>query len=394
MQSENIVKLFTAENPSALIDRADLTECVTLLAKLCSGKQPMPILNHIRMASESGGIAFTATNLDIQAETSLVADVDARFSAALPAAALLKLMKKGTPSSTAILELLSDEADEDAARSVASKCAIQLAGTRFVLDALPTDDFPDPIRHMEGAKVQRFSVASAVLWNAIDGTIDAASTDQTRYYLNGVYIHNHNGYLRFVTTDGHRLYIQDTNVKTGKFEISAIVPTEGAKFVASLIDGYAGANPVKVEISSTVAVFVFRDIAVSLKLIDGTYPDYQRVIPAEPDKFATIAGGELSERVASLVECTGASTVKLKFAAEQLTISANGTSGGGTTGMDCDYQGDELEIAFDARYLRSSIEAASPDGRNMRFRLADAVSPATVSGSIGGWTGILMPSRA
>ncbi|MEH7904028.1 DNA polymerase III subunit beta [Rhizobium laguerreae] len=392
MQSENVVKLFTSQNPSALVDRAELTECVTLLAKLCNGKQPFPILNHIRISSEPGGMALTATNRDIQAETSIVADVDARFTTALPAAALLKLMKKGTPSSTAILELLPEE-DPDADRTIASKCAIQLASTRFVLDAMPTDDFPEPIRH-EAGKFHKFSIASAVLWNAIDGTIDAVSTDETRYYLNGVHIHNHNGHLRFVTTDGHRLYIQDTNVKTGKFEVNAILPTEGARFVASLLDGHAGADPVKVELSASVAVFVFRDIAVSLKLLDGTFPDYQRVIPAEPDKVATVAGGTLSSAVASLVECTGASTVHLKFTAGELAIRADGTTGGGTTGLDCDYQGDELEIAFDARYLRSAIDAASPDGRNMKIRMAGAISPALVTGSIGGWTGILMPSRA
>ncbi|MBX5268579.1 DNA polymerase III subunit beta [Rhizobium sp. NLR17b] len=388
MHSENIVKLFTAENPAALIDRAELTECVALLAKLCSSKQP------IRFASEPGGVALTAMNGDIQAETSIAADVDARFSAALPAAALLKLMKKGTPSSTAILELLSHEADPNAERLVANKCAIQLAETRFVLDATPTDLFPEPIRHVEGTKVQRFSIASAVLWNAIDGTIDAVSTDQTRYYLNGVYLHSHNGRLRFATTDGHRLYIQDTNVQTGKFEVGAILPTDGAKFVASLLDGHASADPVKVEISSSVAVFVFRDVAVTLKLIDGSFPDYLRVIPADPDKLATIAGGELSARVASLVECTGAATVYLKFSGEQLVIKATGPSGDGMTGMECAYQGEEMEIAFDARYLRSAIEAASPDGRSMRMRMADPLSPALVTGSVGGWTGVLMPTKA
>ncbi len=392
MQSENVVKLFTAENPSALADRAELTECVALLAKLCSGKHPNTILNHIRIASESGGMTLTATNGDIQAETSISADVDARFSAALPAASLLKLMRKGTPSPNAILELLPEDGSTEGDRFVVNKCAVQLASSRFVLDAMTTDDFPEPIRPVEGDKVQRFKIGSAVLWNAIDGTLDAVSADPTRYYLNGVYIHSYRGHLRFVTTDGHRLYIQDTNVQTGKSEISAILPTEGAKFVASILDGHAGADPVKVEISSTIAVFVFRDIAVTVKLVDGTFPDYERVIPAEPDKMVSIAAGEMSARVASMVECTGAGIVRLKFAAEQLIISAHGNLGGGTTGMACEYQGEEFEICFTAKNLQSAIDAASPDGRNMRIRMADAISPAIVSGSIGGWTGVLMPS--
>ena len=387
---ENVVQLFSSENPSALLDRSELTECVALLAELCRGRQSVPILSHIRMASEPGGLALTATTLDIQAETAITADVDARFSAALPAAALLKLMKKGTPSNTTILEILPKE-DEEA---VTNRCAIQLGTSRFVVDALPTHDYPEPVRHQEGDKVHRFSIASAVLWNAIDGTIDAVSTDETRYHLNGVYVHSHNGRLRFVTTDGHRLYIQDTNIQTGKSDISAIIPTEGAKFVASLLDGHASADPVKVEISSTVAVFVFRDVAVTVKLIDGTYPDYQRVIPADPDKEATIAGKELAAAVASLVDCTGAGTVKLTFTTGTVALSASGDIGEGASEVACDFEGEDFEIAFAAKSLRSAIDAASPDGRNLRIRMADAASPSLVTGSIGGWTGVLMPSRA
>jgi DNA polymerase-3 subunit beta len=394
MQSENVVKLFTAENPSALIDRAELTECVALLAKLCGGKPSNPVMSHIRVTSEHGGMALTATDGTIQAETSIAADVDARFSAALPAAALLKLMKKGTPSSDAILELLPADAEPVDDRFIPGKCAIQLAGTRFVLDAQPTDHFPTPIRHEEGAKVQRVSVASAILWNALDGTLDAVSTDETRYYLNGVHVHNHNGHLRFVTTDGHRLYIQDTNIQTAKSEVSAIIPTDGARFVASLLDGHASAEPVKMEISPNAAVFVFRDVAVTVSLIDGSFPDYQRVIPADPENVAIVVGRAMAEAVASLVDCTGASTVRLAFSAELLTLTATGASGEGMTQIECEYHGSELEIAFDARYLRSAIDAASPDGRNMKLRLADAISPALITGSIGGWTGVLMPSRA
>ncbi|MCV9960765.1 DNA polymerase III subunit beta [Pararhizobium sp. BT-229] len=391
---QNVVKLFPSENPSALVDRAEFTETIGLLAKLASSRSAVPILNHIRLSSEPGGLAFAATNLDIQAETSLAADVDARFSAALPAAALLKLMKKGTPSNTAILELLPDGEQSEADRFVASKCSIQLADTRFLLDVMSSDDFPNAIRHEEGAKVQRFSIASAVLWNAIDGTLDAVSTDETRYHLNGIFVHSHNGRLRFTATDGHRLYIQDTNIQTGKSEVAGILPTEGAKLIASLLDGHAGAMPAQVELSATVAVLVFRDVAVTVKLIDGTFPDYQRVIPAAPDKMATIEGAAFAAAVASLVDCTGAAHVKLAFEPQVLAISAKGATGEGSTEIACTYEGDTLQINFDAKYLRSAIDAASPDGKSLKIRMADALSPAIVTGSIGGWSGVLMPTQA
>lgn len=387
---QNVVQLFTSENPSALVDRADFTDRIALLVKLCA-RQAQPILSHVRISSETGGLAFIATNLVLQAETSMPADTDARFSAALPAASLLKLMKKGTPSNHAILELLANEGvDEE--RFVTEKCAVQVGTTRFVIDAMPSDEFPEPIRHEEGAKVQRFSIPSAVLWNAIDGTLDAVSTDETRYYLNGIFLHDHNGRLRFTATDGHRLYIQDTNIQTGKSEIGAILPTEGAKFVANLLDGYASADPVEVELSPGVAVFVFRGVAVTMKLIDGSFPDYGRVIPTDPDKTVKVAGRALAESVAALAEGAGAELVSLAFSAGEIAITVSGTAGEGSVAVECDYAGDDFSIAFDAKNLRSAIDAASPDGRNMTIHMKEATSPALLTGSVGGWTGVLMPS--
>ncbi|UDF29350.1 UNVERIFIED_ORG: DNA polymerase III subunit beta [Roseateles sp. XES5] len=389
---QKVVPLFTTENPSALVDRAEFTDRIALLARLCA--RPMhPILGHVRVSSETGGLAFIATNSSLQAETSMTADTDARFSAALPAAALLKLMKKGTPSNHAILELTAEDGAVDE-RFVAAKCAVHVGTTRFVIDVMPTGDFPEPIRHAEGSKIQRFSIPSAVLWNAIDGTLDAVSTDETRRNLNGVYLHDYHGRLRFAATDGHRLYIQDSNVQTGKSEISAILPTDGAKFVASLLDGYAGADPVQVELSGGVAVFVFRGMAVTMNLVDGPFPDYGRVIPTDPDKKVAVAGGALSEAVAALAEGASAELVRLAFSESEIAITVTGASGEGSVVVDCSYEGDEFTIAFDAKNLRSAIEAASPDGRKMIIRMKDAASPALVSGSIGGWTGVLMPSAA
>lgn len=389
---QNVVQLFTSENPSALVERAEFTDRIGLLAKLCA-RQAQPILSHVRLSSEPGGIAFIATNLSLQAETSMPADIDARFSVALPAVSLLKLMKKGTPSNHAILELLTDENEENE-RFVAEKCAVQVGATRFVIDALPSDDFPEPIRHGEGAKVQRFSIPSAVLWNAIDGTLDAVSTDETRYFLNGIYLHDHNGRLRFAATDGHRLYIQDTNIQTGKSEIAAILPTEGAKFIANLLDGYASAEPVQVELSPEIIVFVFRGVAVTLKLVDGSFPDYGRVIPTDPDKKVEVAGGALAEAVASLSEGAAAEMVHLAFSGNEISITVSGSVGEGSVAIDCGYAGDDFAITFDAKNLRSAIEAASPDGRKMTIRMKDLGSPALVTGSVGGWTGVLMPSAA
>lgn len=387
---QNVVKLFPTENPSALIDRAALTEAIGLLARLCTDAQPGPM--HIRLASKPGGMALTSTNFTVQAETAIPADVDARFSAALPAATLLKLLRKGGASETVLLELLADTEELEGERFIPAKCMVRLGAASFTLDATGTDEFPEPILLDPDDDVQGFDIPAAVLWNAIDGTLDAASREETRHYLGGIYLHNHNGRLRFVATDGHRLYMQDTFVHVGKAEIAGIIPRDAAQFIAALIDGYASADPVSVRMTASLAELVYRDVAVSLRLVDGTFPDYLRVIPANPPTAATVLGVDLAAAVASLVECTAAITVKLDFAADAVTVHAGGAAGEGTTSVSCSLEGEPLSIGFSAKNLRSVIEAASPDGRRMTIRMADAVSPALVTGSIGGWTGVLMPA--
>ncbi len=386
---QNVVQLFSSENPSALIDRAELTAVVELLSRIVPKQTPAPILNHLRFSSEPGGIAITANNLDIQVETSIIADVDARFSAALPAAAMTKILKKGATTETVILELLPPVNEGEEAGP--GRCMVQLGASSFTVDILSTDDLPGSIKHGDDDKVHRFSMASAVLWNAIDGTIDAVSTEETRPYLHGIFMHSVNGRLRFTATDGHRLYIQDTNVQSGKVDIAGIIPTDAARFVAALLDGYASADPVQIELSQSVAVFIFRDVAVTLKLNDGTFPDYQRVIPAAPDKAATVLGKALYGAIVSLVDCTGAKTARFKFSASKLIITANGPAGDGETELECAFEGDDFEITFSAKNLQSIIDGASPDGKNITFKMTDAVSPAVVTGSVGGWSGVLMP---
>ncbi|HLP66733.1 MAG TPA: hypothetical protein VK181_04365 [Rhizobium sp.] len=384
---KNVVKLFSSENPTALIDRASLTATVELLASL--GKNACPT---IRFSSEPGGIALTASNTIIQAETSIIADVDARFSAAIPAATLLKLLKKGGMSETVVLELVPDDEKSSAERFIPSQCTVMIGGSSFTIDVSDTDDFPEPIRHDPEQTVHRFDIPAAVLWNAIDGTIGATSTDETRHYLNGIYVYNHDGHARFVATDGHRLYMQDTNVNLGKAEIAGIIPREAATLIAAIIDGYASADPVSVEMSQSVAVAVYRDIAVTLELIDGSFPDYLRVVPTDPEKTATLHGGDFAAAVTSVIDCTGAATVKLGFSSDEVILSAKGATGQGTAMVACKFDGEPFEIGFAAKNLRSVIDGASPDGRKMAIRMADNVSPVLVTGSIGGWTGVLMPA--
>ena len=392
MQPEKIVKLFPTENPMALIDRGALTEAVSLLSKLCSTSKSETA--SIRFSSEVGGIALASTNLSVLAETSIAADVDARFSAAIPAATLLKLLKKGGASETIILELHHDPAQTEVDRFIAHKCTVAIGNASFIVEAFSTDDFPSPIRRGDDEEPYGIEVPAAVLWNAIDGTINAASSDQTRPNLNGINVHRHDGHLRFVATDGHKLYIQDTDIPVSDNEVSGIIPTDAAKFIAALIDGHAGADPVRFEISRSTATAIYRDVAVSMKLLDGSFPDYLRVLPTANGKVGVMVGAALDAAVAALTECTGASSVKLSFGDDGLQLSAKGPAGEGSSCIPCSYEGDAFEICFDAKNLRSIIDGATPDGKAMTIRMSDATSPTLVTGTIGGWTGVLMPARA
>src|SRR5262249_55690278 len=228
----------------------------------------------------------------------------------------------------------------------------------------------------------KFELAAADLRNLIDRTRFAISLEETRYYLNGIYVHatQSNGVkvLRAVATDGHRLARMEMPLPAGAENIPGVIlPRKTIMELRKLLDETQ--SPIQAGLSDTRVRFSFDDAVLTSKLIDGTFPDYERVIPQGNDKVLEVdckSFAEAVDRVATIAtEKTRA--VKLALQRGQLTLSATSPDAGSATEeIEARYNGSPLEIGFNARYLLDIAQQI--EGEGARFALADAASPTVV----------------
>jgi DNA polymerase-3 subunit beta len=250
----------------------------------------------------------------------------------------------------------------------------------FELAVLPADEFPD----MGQAELpHRFTVAGGELKRLFEKARFAISTEETRYYLNGIYLHRVEGgsapKLRAVATDGHRLAQVETECPKGTEGMpGVIVPRKAVAELIKLIDDAQA--PVEVSLSQAKIRFAVGDVVLTSKLIDGSFPDYARVIPTSNKKLLLLVNADLVkavDRVSTLSSEKGRA-VKLNASDGCVVVSAsNPESGSATEEIAADYKNEPIEIGFNARYLLDI--AAQIDGPNALFKLADGSSPSLIS---------------
>jgi len=273
--------------------------------------------------------------------------------------------------------------------------SIRAGRSRFTLQTLPESDFPDLAA---GDLTHKFTVGAADLKRLIDKTQFAISTEETRYYLNGIYLHTAGAgkalMLRAVATDGHRL---------AQFELAAppgaegmpgvIVPRKTVGEVQRLIDSVEG--EVSVELSQSKIRFTLGSVVLTSKLIDGTFPDYSRVIPLGNDKQLEVDKKEFEQAVdrVSTVASERGRAVKLALSAGRLVLSVtNPDSGSATEELEVGYDAEPLDIGFNSRYLLDI--AGQLEGDTAVLKLADPGSPTLLADKEAkGALYVLMPMR-
>ena len=224
----------------------------------------------------------------------------------------------------------------------------------FELAVLPADEFPD----MRPAELpHRFMVEGRELKRLFEKARFAISTEETRYYLNGIYLHRVEGgaapKLRAVATDGHRLAQVETHCPKGTEGMpGVIVPRKAVAEVIKLIDD--GPAPVEVSLSPAKIRFAVGDVVLTSKLIDGSFPDYARVIPTANKKLLLLENADLVkavDRVSTLSSEKGRA-VKLNASEGSVVVSASDPkSGSAMEEIAADYKNEPIEIGFNARYL-------------------------------------------
>ncbi|MFM2042135.1 MAG: polymerase beta subunit, partial [Pseudomonadota bacterium] len=247
---------------------------------------------------------------------------------------------------------------------------------------LPVEDFP---QMAGGDLAHRFHLTASAARMLIDRTKFAISTEETRYYLNGIYLHAAKSrtageppMLRAVATDGHRLARVQMDLPDGAAGIpGVIIPRKTVMEVRKLLD--EAADAIEIQLSDTKVRFTFDNITLTSKLIDGTFPDYERVIPVGNDKSLEVDPKTFAaavDRVAT-ISTEKSRAVKLSLDRGVLTLSASSPEAGSATEeLEVMYDAAALEIGFNSRYLLDITQQI--EGEGARFRMADAGSPTVV----------------
>jgi len=277
----------------------------------------------------------------------------------------------------------------------AGQILIRSGRSRFNLQALPESDFPDLA---SGDMGHRFTLGAADLKRLIEKTQFAISTEETRYYLNGIYLHTMESggraVLRAVATDGHRLARVETDAPAAAAGMpGVIIPRKAVAEIIKLIDD-AG-EQITVELSPNKIRLALGTVVLTSKLIDGTFPDYQRVIPAGNDKRLVVDKGDFAAAVdrVSTISSERGRAVKMALSDGRLTLSVtNPDSGSAIEEIEVDYDAPPIDIGFNARYLLDI--AGQLEGDTALFMLADPGSPTLIQDREGASAlYVLMPMR-
>jgi DNA polymerase III subunit beta len=376
------------------VERAALLRSLGHVHRVVERRNTIPILANVLLRAEEG-LQLKATDLDIEVVESIPADVAQGGATTVPAHMLYDIVRKLPEGAQVSFETQGE----------GGQMLIRSGRSRFTLQALPEADFPDLAA---GDLPHRFSLPAANLKSLIDKTQFAISTEETRYYLNGIYLHTLDDpagmLLRAVATDGHRLARVEMAAPEGSGGMpGVIVPRKAVAEIQKLVEG--GEDDVVVELSPAKVRLTFGGavgdglgtgrVVLTSKLIDGTFPDYQRVIPNGNDKRLTVERGDFARAVdrVSTISSERGRAVKLAIADGRLTLSVNNPdSGSATEELEVDYEAPALDIGFNARYLLDI--AGQLDGDTALFRLADPGSPTLIQDREGAPAlYVLMPMR-
>ena len=348
------------------LEKSAFLKALNHVQSVVERRNTIPILSNVMVQASANEIKLTATDLDLEIVESIAAEVLQPGSATMPAHMLYDIVRKLPDGAQLELIQTGDK----------GRVSILAARSKFALQSLPPEDFPDL---SSGEFSNRFSLPAVDLRFLIERTRFAISTEETRYYLNGIYFHDVGGkHLRAVATDGHRLAQSQLALPEGASGMPGIiVPRKTVLELVKLLEGEDG--EVEVSISSQKIRFSSGKLVLTSKLIDGTFPDYERVIPRNNDKILEADTKQFSEAVdrVSTISFEKSRAVKLALSAGKLSMVVNNPdSGSAEEEIHVTYDRDAMEIGFNSRYL---LDVASQvKAETMRFEFADAGSPTVV----------------
>ncbi len=355
-----------------ILERSNLLKSLNHVHRVVERRNTIPILSNVMLRTDNASLELKATDLDLEITEATAATIEQAGATTVPAHLLYEIVRKLPDGAEVMLKM-----DEDgAAMSIISGRA------SFRLQCLPQSDFPEL---SAGTFSHIFRLESGDLRGLIEKTQFAISTEETRYYLNGIYLHSLESdgklKLRAVATDGHRLARAEIDAPAGSEDMPGVIlPRKTVSELFKLVDDPDVA--VTTELSDTKVRFTIGNVVLTSKLIDGTFPDYQRVIPSGNDKLLVIDRQDFERAVdrVSTVSSERGRAVKLSISDGLVVLTVNNPdSGSATEEVAAEYSSDPIEIGFNAKYL---LDIASQlTSTEARFMLADSGSPTVIQDS-------------
>lgn len=385
MNTAQAVKPSSNQAFQITIERMALLRALGHVQGVVERRNTIPILGNVKLDAKGGQLTLTGTDLDVAVMETVAAQTQAEGQVTVPAHMFYDIVRK-LPDGAQI-SLTLDPAT--------SRVSVVAGRSSFYLACLPVEDFPVMDA---GTFDARFVLASSECAELVDKTRFAISTEETRYYLNGIFLHSmkDNGVemLRAVATDGHRLARMEIPLPSGASDVPGIIiPRKTVGELRKLMD--ESDQDVTIEVSENKIRFSAGAITLVSKLIDGTFPDYERVIPKENDRLLEINAKVLREAVdrVSTIASDKSRAIKLICSNNALTLLADSQDHGEAQEvLEVDFQAEEVQIGFNSRYLLEMLSQI--EGETVQFAFSDSGSPAVVrdTGTMGALY-VIMPMR-
>ena len=350
----------------------DLLKALSHIHGIVEVRHTLPILSNIILEAKDDKLILSSTNLDIYCSDKIKAEVLKSGEVSVSAVTFFEIIKR-LPSGSEVLMIMEEGENE---------IRLTCGRSKFNLSTLKTDDFPII---SDSDLSTNFVLSADELIRIIDKTKFAVSNEETRYYLNGIFLHkaerNSIQFLRAVATDGHRLAQYDIPLPQGAEDITGIIiPKKTIYELRKVLDDANG--DVSVSLNENKIKFTFNDLKVVSKVIDGTFPDYTKVIPQKNDKNFKTNNSDLKnaiDRVSAVAANEESKSKAIKFCIENnsLSLSVESQSKGSANEMiDVNYSGDKVDIGFNSKYIIDICNEV--DGDEISISLSDSISPAII----------------
>jgi DNA polymerase-3 subunit beta len=354
------------------INSTDLLKALSHIHGIVEVRHTLPILSNIILEAKDDKLILSSTNLDIYCSDKIKAEVLQSGEVSVSAVTFFEIIKR-LPFGSEVLMIMEEGENE---------IRLTCGRSKFNLSTLKTDDFPII---SDSDLSTNFVLSADELIRIIDKTKFAVSNEETRYYLNGIFLHkaerNSIQFLRAVATDGHRLAQYDIPLPQGAEDITGIIiPKKTIYELRKVLDDANG--DVSVSLNENKIKFSFNDLKVVSKVIDGTFPDYTKVIPQKNDKNFKTNNSDLKnaiDRVSAVAANEESKSKAIKFCIENnsLSLSVESQSKGSANEMiDVNYSGDKVDIGFNSKYIIDICNEV--DGDEISISLSDSISPAII----------------